>query len=192
MNTLPPRLSIILGPDPMWRGGLSGPGSVFLHTSRPMILEDASSPLLHELAHTLYPLKTTAVNDWLDEGLAEYMSLTALAASGTISARRYEMALAALAEEGAAVENMLTRHATGRITARAVTLLNETDRELAELTNDGADIYDLALALSQASGPLDFAAFDKIAAGLAGQRLDSISAASGLFTPSATAPDERL
>ena len=44
-----PRLLIVSAGDPMWRGGLSGPSSMFLHSDRPLISENRTSTLLHEL-----------------------------------------------------------------------------------------------------------------------------------------------
>ena len=51
LGALPGRLLVVGAGDPMWRGGLSGPGSVFLHADRPLITNDLTSPLLHELVH---------------------------------------------------------------------------------------------------------------------------------------------
>jgi len=45
------RFLIVSAGDPMWRGGLSGPASMFLHSSRPLISENRTSTLLHELVH---------------------------------------------------------------------------------------------------------------------------------------------
>src|SRR5262249_37127159 len=44
LGTLPPRLTIVSAYDPMWRGGLSGPDSLFIHAHRPLITEDGPSP----------------------------------------------------------------------------------------------------------------------------------------------------
>src|SRR5262249_10253775 len=57
LGTLPPRLTVVSAYDPMWRGGLSGPGSLFLHAHRPLITEDGPSPLLHEVMHVALGLR---------------------------------------------------------------------------------------------------------------------------------------
>ena len=48
---MPERLLVVSAGDPMWRGGLSGPGSLFLHADRPMISENGTSTLVHEMMH---------------------------------------------------------------------------------------------------------------------------------------------
>ena len=39
--------------DPMWRGGLSASNSLFLHADRPLISENGTSTLVHELTHVI-------------------------------------------------------------------------------------------------------------------------------------------
>ena len=95
---LPPRLTVVSAGEPMWRGGLSAPLSLFLHADRPLISENATSTLLHEIMHMALGLDSEDDYDWIIEGLAEYYSLQLLARSGTISAARYAMAEEDLAE----------------------------------------------------------------------------------------------
>ena len=45
------RLLIVSGPDSMWRGGLSGSGSIYLHADRPLISQNGTSTPLHEMVH---------------------------------------------------------------------------------------------------------------------------------------------
>ena len=90
---LPPRLLIVSAGDPMWRGGLSGPSSMFLHSDRPLISENRTSTLLHELAHIALGIRGDEESDWIVEGLAELYSLETLRRSGGISEQRYKQAL---------------------------------------------------------------------------------------------------
>ncbi len=72
----------------MWLGALSAPNSIFVHASRPLISENGTSTIVHEIVHVLLmDLKTPRDQDWIDEGLAEFLSLRALKDSGTISRR---------------------------------------------------------------------------------------------------------
>ena len=45
------RLLIVGAPEGMWRGGLSGFQSLYIHQGRPLVSENGTSTLLHELAH---------------------------------------------------------------------------------------------------------------------------------------------
>jgi hypothetical protein len=52
LPSFPKRLTIISAGAPMWRGGLSGPTSLFLHTTLPLISEN--NHLLHEFSSALH------------------------------------------------------------------------------------------------------------------------------------------
>jgi len=93
----PQRLTVIGANDPMWRGGLSGPRSLFIHADRPLLSENATSTLLHELIHIALGTGAEAGADWVVEGLAEFYSLELLARSGTISVQRQSATLRKLA-----------------------------------------------------------------------------------------------
>jgi hypothetical protein len=68
---LPERLIVVGAGDPMWRGGLSAPNSVYLHADLPLISADGTSPLLHEVVHVMLRARSGAGGDWIVEGLAE-------------------------------------------------------------------------------------------------------------------------
>jgi len=128
------RLVIVGAGDPMWRGGLSGPGSMFIHADRPLISENGTSTLLHELVHVAMAAAGSEHDDWLVEGLAEYYSIKILHTSGTMSARRRHLSLAELADWGANVDDLFVRNSSGEITARATTLLAALDHWLLQQT----------------------------------------------------------
>lgn len=75
LSTVPPRLLIVVGPDPMWRGGISGEQSIYLHEDRPIRTPDRTSPPLHEAFHVLAPFRPGTDGLWITEGLAEFYSL---------------------------------------------------------------------------------------------------------------------
>jgi hypothetical protein len=143
---LPERLLVVSAGDPMWRGGLSGPQSLFVHAERPLITPDGSSPLVHEVVHTI--MKASAADDdWIVEGLAEYYSLQALVRSRTISLRRYEKALARKRRRARRATGGMDGDAAGDVTARAVTIFHDLDRQIRDATNERASLDDVLARL---------------------------------------------
>lgn len=126
----PRHLLIVGGRDQMWRGALSAPNSIYLHPARPLVSENATSTLLHELVHVAMSASPAEGDDWIAEGLAEYYSLTLLLRSGGISPRRYQTALADLQAWSERDQGRLADPSTGADTAYAVTLFRELDLEL--------------------------------------------------------------
>lgn len=156
MEGLPDRLSIVSAGAPMWRGGLSASNSVFVHAERPLLSENATSTLLHEVVHVLVPIATRPDHDWIDEGIAEYVTLRLLRDSGTISALRFQKAIDGFAARGqSAARDLAAVHARGDLRARAVATFAELDTELAALTDGDADIYDLIRRLRAVGAPID-------------------------------------
>jgi len=132
VDELPERLLVVIAGDEMWRGGLSGPNSLYLHADRPLLSENGTSTLLHELVHVVTRLTGRDRSDWIVEGLAEYYSLKLMWRSGTITRSRYQRAfrqLSAWAGE-LELEDLQTDHARGPVTARAVLIMRELDREI--------------------------------------------------------------
>lgn len=150
----PPRLTIVSAGDPMWRGGLSAPASLFLHADRPMISENATSTLVHELVHVGFGGSAAPGSDWIIEGLAELYSLETLRRSGTISQQRYEAALAKLAQRGEDVKSLCADSARGAITARAVTLLHELDSEIRQYGEPSTSLDDIVRELTRADSAI--------------------------------------
>ena len=94
------RLLIVVAPDPMWRGGLSGEASFYIHGDRPLRSPDRTSPYLHELFHVAAPFRPSADGHWVTEGLAEYYSLELQRRIGLLTAADYERALTLFARHG--------------------------------------------------------------------------------------------
>ena len=129
-GALPPKLLVVSAGDPMWRGGLSGPRSLFLHADRPLVSENGTSSLMHELFHAVTRIRGARGDDWIAEGLAEYYSIELPRRAGLLSASRFEKALAWMERFSRGVDRLRARRADARITARAVLLLHELDREI--------------------------------------------------------------
>lgn len=169
---LPERVAIVGASDPMWRGGLSGPRSAYLHTALPLISEDATSPLLHEVVHLWMGARSGPDGDWVVEGLAELYSLEALVRSKTISKRRHERALERIAARGRGVRSVVaTERASGAVTARAVGLLRELDDEIRAATGDERSLDDVVRALIESPEAVSLAHFQALCERVAGTKL---------------------
>jgi hypothetical protein len=172
----PPYVSIVSAGDPFWLGALSAPNSLFVHAGRPLISENGTSTLLHEMTHILLtPLDTVRDQDWIDEGLAEYLSLRALARTGTISEKRFKSALAGFERRGQGVKSLRDTSASGPVTARAVTIFRELDQELLKASDDRHDLTDLVTALLAMDRPVDVEALRQAAEALLGRPARALS-----------------
>jgi hypothetical protein len=150
-----PRLTIVSAGAPMWRGGLSAPASFFLHADRPLISENATSSLLHEVMHTALGLRSSDGNDWIVEGLAEYYSIELLRRGNAISASRATKAFAQLAEWGEQSRTLCGAQSTAATTALAVTIMRKLDRELLKKSDGDVNLDSLLPSLANTVMSLD-------------------------------------
>ena len=182
----PKRLLVVSGPDPLWRGGRSAPNSLFLHADLPMISEDGSSPLLHEFAHVLFPVHAAPEEDWIDEGVAEYLSLRVMRETGTITPARYNRAISHMRERGKAVASLQTANSHGAVTARAVALLHDLDLELKQASKGRYDVMELLRRMMAHDDALTLEDVRRMAAELLGAPPRSMSKERS--TPTAATP----
>jgi hypothetical protein len=141
---LPQKILIVIGPEPMWRGGLSGPDSLFMHADRPLISENGTSTLLHELTHVITRIRGSEdEDDWIAEGLAEYYGLELLRRSGGLTQARFDAAMAWQQRWGRKITSLRKPQSRGPTTARAVVLFGELDRELRAASLDEHSLDDL-------------------------------------------------
>lgn len=150
-NKTPEKLLVVGAADPMWRGGLSASNSLFLHTDRPLVSENGTSPLLHELTHMITRISgvqtETANDDWIAEGLAEFYSFELLyRANGMTKARRSAI-IKSLSKWGADVKHLRKSKSTGPVTARAVVLLDQLNSEIKQRSNKKYDLDDVTRQL---------------------------------------------
>jgi hypothetical protein len=184
--TLPPRIVVVGAGDPMWRGGLSGPSSLFLHSDRPSISEDGTSPLLHELVHVALRAPSGPGGDWVVEGLAELYSLELLARSGTLSRKRYERALQRFEEKGRTAKSLRSEPAGPAERARAVTVLRELDAQLDENTGGRVRLDQVFRELARSRGPVTTEALREAAERASGSNLETFFARPELAPGSGT------
>lgn len=170
----PDRLTVVSAGEPMWRGALSGPRSLYIHADRPLISENGTSTLLHEVIHVGMGLSAKRGADWIVEGFAEYYTLEALRRSGTLSKRRFENAHRDLAEWGSEASDICGKSSSGSETARAVSILRALDAEIREKT-DGRSSLDTVLAeLAELDQEITVDRFRDIAADAAGEPVEAL------------------
>lgn len=170
----PQRLTVVSAAEPMWRGALSAPNSLYVHADRPLLSGNATSTLLHEIVHIGLGLSDERGADWIVEGLAEYYSLEILRRSGTISEDRFRKAHRELAKWGRDADDLCVRHSTGSATALAVTVMAELDAEIRKTTDGRASLDDVLQALGRHSGKISAGVFREIATKIAGATVKSL------------------
>ena len=165
-----PRLTVVSAGEPMWRGGLSAPASLFLHAERPLISENATSALLHEVMHVALGLQARDGFDWIVEGLAEYYSIELLRRGRAITAKRAGTALEQQAEWGQSATELCARASTAETTARAVTVFAALDLELRDKSDSSLD--DVLPMI--AGGAVDLDVLSEVAEQLLGSPPDAL------------------
>ena len=127
---VPEKILIVGAPDPMWRGGLSSPTSLYLHSDRPLVSENGTSTVLHELIHVISGIHGLDQQDWITEGLAEFYGVEILYRAGGYSSGRREKIFADLAQWGRDVKSLRQNRSSGPYTARAAVFFDQLDREI--------------------------------------------------------------
>ena len=171
----PARITIIGANDPMWRGGLSGPASLFIHSDRPLLSENSTSTLLHELIHVALGRGAASGSDWIVEGLAEFYSLEILRRSGTITAERFRDTMQSLSEWARDSDTLCGKRSSGPTTARAVAVFAALDQELRTANEDAGGLDDVIRALAQSDAKITIDSLVQIATKILGTAPDSLS-----------------
>ncbi|MCB1701028.1 MAG: hypothetical protein H6985_04325 [Pseudomonadales bacterium] len=170
----PERLLVVGADDPMWRGALSAPDSLYVHSDRPLLSENATSTLLHEIVHVAMGAQSVPGSDWVVEGLAEYYSLETLHRSGTISDERFATAHEDLAAWGESSGPLDSERSSGAITARAVGVMRAIDAEIRKSSEGKRSLDDVARQLTSEGKPITAARFRELATAAAGAPLRSM------------------
>jgi predicted metalloprotease with PDZ domain len=137
------KLLVVGAGDPMWRGGLSASNSLFLHSSRPLVSENGTSALVHELVHVISRIRDTDRSDWISEGIAEYYSIELIRRAGGMSDDRYQQIRKKLTSWSKEVTSLRGEQSTGVVTARSVLLLQALDAEIRKASNDERSLDDV-------------------------------------------------
>ncbi len=129
-KTAPPKLLVVGAGDPMWRGGLSASNSLFLHADRPLVSENGTSTLVHEIVHMVTRVRGENLDDWIAEGLAEYYAIELLYRSGGITETRRDIVKQKLSTWSKDVKKIRVERSSGAITAKATLLFYRLDEEI--------------------------------------------------------------
>jgi hypothetical protein len=148
-GALPEKFMILGAADPMWRGGLSGPRSVYVHAGRPLVSEDGTSTILHELVHTITGVGGKPGHKYIPEGIAEYYAIELLHRSGTVTDARHQRTVEFLERTGAKVKRLRGVRVRGDVRARAVVLFRALDAEIREATGGEKSLDDLVRRLER-------------------------------------------
>lgn len=157
-----PRLTIVSAGDPMWRGALSAPGSIFIHADRPLISENATSTLVHEVVHVAIGITAASGFDWIVEGLAEYYSLELLQRGGAITPRRYQRALEKQTQWATDAEELCTAQSTGAVTALAVITFRQLDKEIRKKSGGKLSLDTVVAELAASRSRITLRTLEKI------------------------------
>jgi hypothetical protein len=169
------RLVIVSAGDPMWRGGLSGPGSLYIHADRPLLSENGTSTLIHELVHVANGLKAENKGDWIVEGLAEYYSLKLMWRSDTITDSRYRAVFRRLERWGLDAERLDVDRSSGPVTARAVGVMRKLDHEIHNKTDEKKSLDDVMRQLMTTGQRVTLDRFQAAVVAVMGEPADALS-----------------
>ena len=167
---LPPKVLIVSADDPMWRGGLSSPNSFYLHSSRPLISENYTSTLIHELVHVATRIRDADGADWITEGLAEFYAIELLRRAGGMTEDRYRKVREDLSNWGKDIDTLRAKHSSGARTARATIFFQDLDREIRARSDDALNLDDVTRKLMHQRN-VDRAQLKRIAEDLVGRPL---------------------
>ncbi len=172
LPAMPSRLTVVSAGSPMWRGALSAPQSIYIHATRPLISENGTSTLLHEVVHVALGSSAGINYDWITEGLAEYYSLQLLRRSGSLTRQRYQRAMERQFEWAKTADSLCGHSSTGATTALAVTVFAALDLEIRSNSNGEQSLDDVLQELLRSTAPLSLASLTEASAGLLGKKPD--------------------
>lgn len=153
------RLLVAIGPDPMWRGGLSGEESFYIHADRALRSPDRTSPYLHELFHVAAPFRPNADAHWVTEGLAEYYSIELPRRSGELSDADFRRALQLFMTHGVWHRDFTETSLPGLRNNSAPLVMHALDRRIRRVTHGARSLDDAVTALAREGGVVSTARF---------------------------------
>jgi len=143
----PPKLLVIGAGDAMWRGADAGHDSIYLNSTRPVVSESGSSPLVRELVQVFSQIRDHQRSDWIGDGLAEYYAIELVRRAGGMSDERYQHVQAHLTKISRNVKSIRGDRLDAAALARTVLLLQDLDREIRLQTQGKRSLDDVAQGL---------------------------------------------
>jgi hypothetical protein len=159
LHNAPATLLIVSGANPMWRGGLSGESSIFLHGARPIRTPDRTSPPLHELFHVLAPFRPGPDGHWVTEGLAEYYSLDLQRRVGMLDDADYRKGLALFERYGHWKVNLAAAKDLAATNNSAPLVLAAIDHRLRSRSDGRRGLDDAVRSIATEGGRISTARF---------------------------------
>jgi predicted metalloprotease with PDZ domain len=153
------RLLIVVAPDPMWHGGISGENSFFMHAARPLRTPDRTSPYLHELFHVLQPCRMRDDADWIEEGLAEYYSVELQRRAGALDAAAFSRALGYFQRYGVWNVDLTRQYDNAATNNSAPLVMYVLDQRIQRATAGKARLDDVVTRLAKRGGIVDTVRF---------------------------------
>jgi hypothetical protein len=153
------RILIVCAPDPMWRGGISGENSMFVHSGRRLRTPDKTSPYLHELFHVLQPFRVAEDADWVGEGLAEFYSVELQRRAGAVDADAFERALRYFEKYGEWNVDLRKQKDNAATNNSAPLVMYAIDQRIQKATAGKKRLDDVVLSLTQEERVIDTALF---------------------------------
>ncbi|SMF44007.1 hypothetical protein SAMN02745866_02817 [Alteromonadaceae bacterium Bs31] len=143
----PDKLLVVGAGEPLWRGGLSAKSSFFLHVDRPLISENGTSTLVHELVHVFTGLSGKLHDDWIAEGIAEYYSYIILQRAGGYNQLRVARIEDNLSGRASKVKKLRVASSSGATTAAAALLFRDLNAEIMFKTKNKKNLDTVVQAL---------------------------------------------
>ena len=112
--------------------------------------------------------------DWIVEGMAEYYSLEIMRRAGTLSQRRFDLAMSSLTRWGDDAEPGPVDRSRGPVTARGARIMYELDKELRALTGGRSGLDAVAATLGSDDSRVGLDQLRRAAESLAGAPLESL------------------
>ena len=170
LHSQPETVLIVNAPDPMWRGGISGEDSFFMHGERPLRTPDKTSPYLHELFHVLQPYRPAADADWVEEGLAEFYSLELQRRAGLIDAAAYARALGYFERFGLWHVDLTQQQDNAATNNSAPLVMYALDQQIQRATAGKRRLDDVVSQLAQEGGQVDTERFRRVVQSVSGKK----------------------
>lgn len=167
----PPRLLVVSAPDPMWRGGISGERSFYVHAGIPFRSRDATSTWLHELFHTWQPFRPKQDGRWIGEGLAEYYTLVLQRRAGLLSAAGFARGIRSFVRHGRWDVDLSRSRDADALNDSDPAVMYALDREIARATEGRRTLDDAVRQLADTGGALTTATFLRAVTRTAGKDL---------------------
>lgn len=148
----PAKLLLVGAREQLWRGTRAGHNSIYLHSSRPLVSENGSSPLLRELVQVFAQVNDREASDWIGESINEYYAIELLRRAGGITEERYQALQTGLEQRSAKVTSLRGEQVDNAVIARGVLLLQALDREIRLHTHNQRSLDDVSRALMRLNG----------------------------------------